>query len=79
METCRCQKNCRGVEIINVFLGGLHIIGLHSLGSAGAESNNQVVDTTSENLLIIASAHRIHVGTLGYAHDLFVQAHVHIL
>ena len=39
------------MEIIGVFWRGLHIIGLHSLGSAGAESNNQVVYTTSENLI----------------------------
>ena len=38
------------MEIIGVMLGGLHIIGLHSLGSAAAESKNKVVDTTSENL-----------------------------
>ena len=38
----------KSVEIIGVFLGGLHIIVLHSLGSAGAESKNQVVDTTSD-------------------------------
>ena len=67
------------VEIIGVFLGRLHISGLHSLESAKAESNNQVVDATSETLFIIESANRIQVGTLAYAHDLFVQAHVHIL
>ena len=41
----------KSVEIIGVFLGTLHIIGLHNLGSAEAESNNQVVDTTSESLI----------------------------
>ena len=50
-----------------------------SLESAGAESNNQLVYTTSEILSIIASANRIQVGTLAYAHDVFAQAHVHIL
>ena len=39
------------MEIIGAFWGGLHIVGLHCLESAGAESSNQVVDTTSENLI----------------------------
>ena len=38
----------KSAEIIGVFLDGLHIIVLHSLGVAGAESNNQAVDATSE-------------------------------